>query len=112
MASFEAQWVSVLLTKEIAVAQCRLHFAVGASNDVSSNQAVANTLASVCTCTKQPLWSLPMVHKQQGKKKGEIRKDPACGAPAGPSQARPGPAAASEIVFVVPQNGTILSLKS
>ena len=66
MASFEAQWVSVLLTKEIAVAQCRLHFAVGASNDVSSNQAVAHTLASICTCTHCSVNSAGFTADQNG----------------------------------------------
>jgi hypothetical protein len=47
-ASSEAQRkISVLLTEEVAVAQSRFHFAVGAGNDVSSDQAVTDALASV-----------------------------------------------------------------
>ena len=49
--------ISVLLAEEVAVAQSRLHFAVGASNDVSSNETVANALACIGTGTHSSVHS-------------------------------------------------------
>jgi hypothetical protein len=52
-----SQKLSVLLTQEVAIAECWLNFAMWASNDVSSNKSIAYTLTGIGTSTHSSVHS-------------------------------------------------------